>query len=250
MIGDKSYYLYVFLDPRKPGKYQYGPYEFEYEPFYVGKGKLRRIKDHYKPSVLKDGTMKSNKFQKILNEAKIPIGIKLCENLTDEESKIKEIELIKLIGRIKLNNGSLTNLTDGGDGSVGFKHTEESRVKINKRYYPKGEKASSWKGGKPKCKECGKIMYYYSARCSECNKKWQVGENNPFYGKKHTKETFDKMVKYSWNFISPDQIEYKNISNLKNFCENYHLNIFSIYSCVRKNNKGICQGWQIEKVRK
>jgi len=32
-----KYYVYVYLDSRKPGKYKYGEYEFDYEPFYVGK---------------------------------------------------------------------------------------------------------------------------------------------------------------------------------------------------------------------
>ena len=35
---EKKYYVYIYIDPRKPGKFKYGEYEFDYEPFYIGKG--------------------------------------------------------------------------------------------------------------------------------------------------------------------------------------------------------------------
>jgi hypothetical protein len=38
-----SFYVYIYLDPRKPGKFHYGEYCFDYEPFYVGKGKDNRM---------------------------------------------------------------------------------------------------------------------------------------------------------------------------------------------------------------
>jgi len=31
------FYVYIYLDPRKPGRYVYGDYCFLYEPFYVWK---------------------------------------------------------------------------------------------------------------------------------------------------------------------------------------------------------------------
>lgn len=40
------FYVYALLDPRKPGKYKYGEYEFDYEPFYVGKGSGDRCEHH------------------------------------------------------------------------------------------------------------------------------------------------------------------------------------------------------------
>lgn len=42
----KKFYIYVYLDPRKIGNYNYFDYKFDYEPFYVGKGSNDRYKEH------------------------------------------------------------------------------------------------------------------------------------------------------------------------------------------------------------
>ena len=41
----------------------------------------------------------------------------MLEDLNKEEAIKKEIEFIKLYGRINLKTGVLANLTDGGEGS-------------------------------------------------------------------------------------------------------------------------------------
>ena len=39
-MGD--FYVYIYLDPRKPGSFMYNNLEFNFEPFYVGKGTKNR----------------------------------------------------------------------------------------------------------------------------------------------------------------------------------------------------------------
>jgi len=43
------FYVYALLDPRKPGRYVYETWEFDHEPFYVGKGSGNRIICHTIP---------------------------------------------------------------------------------------------------------------------------------------------------------------------------------------------------------
>ncbi|MHA2023540.1 MAG: LEM-3-like GIY-YIG domain-containing protein, partial [Candidatus Thorarchaeota archaeon] len=43
---ENRFYVYVYLDTRKPGKFVYGEWKFNYLPFYVGKGTGRRVRCH------------------------------------------------------------------------------------------------------------------------------------------------------------------------------------------------------------
>lgn len=122
---ENIYYVYVYLDPRKPGKYIYGNYKFNYEPFYIGKGKDKRITCHLfeKNS---NNKLKFNKIQKIKRESKKGVIIsKLKSNLLENDAFILETNLILNIGRIDLKTGPLTNLTDGGEGSSNCIFTKE-----------------------------------------------------------------------------------------------------------------------------
>jgi hypothetical protein len=123
--------VYIFFDHRKKGEYVYGDYKFEYEPIYVGKGNINRPKQH-KYRLNNKNIRFYSKYLKILKETNSEPLLKIIhENLTEKESNDKEIELIKIIGRIE-DNGTLTNLTTGGEGTSNIKKNKNTIRKIKK----------------------------------------------------------------------------------------------------------------------
>mgnify|MGYP001603938722 CR=1 FL=1 len=56
--------------------------------------------------------------------------------------------------------------------------SEETRRKMSEAQ--KGRKHWAWKGGKPKCKDCGKrVSEYKRIRCLKCSIKHKIGKNAP-----------------------------------------------------------------------
>jgi hypothetical protein len=77
-------------------------------PFYIGIGKSID-----RPYNKKD---RSTFWKSIINKTAYDIEI-LFDNLTKEQAIEKEIEFIKLYGRVDLKTGSLCNMTCGGEGT-------------------------------------------------------------------------------------------------------------------------------------
>lgn len=132
----KDYYVYIFLDPRKPGKYQFEPLSisFLFEPIYIGKGTKFRMEEHLYNTARNKIAFFPNVLRKIINEGLEPIRFKLLNFLSQDEAFEKEIELIKMIGRRDLDNGTLLNLSDGGmggkGGNVRRKLSDEGRQRL------------------------------------------------------------------------------------------------------------------------
>ena len=120
-----KFYIYVFMDSTKIGNFKYGEYEFEYEPFYIGKGTSDRIIT----SKCDKRTFKSNKIKSIKNLGGQVVSRKLHENISFEDSITLEKQIIQKIGRRDLDLGPLTNLTDGGDGRLNGRNSPESTEK-------------------------------------------------------------------------------------------------------------------------
>jgi hypothetical protein len=54
------------------------------------------------------------------------------KDISQEEAKQLEVHYISSFGRLDRNTGTLCNMTDGGDGRVGYQCSEETREKIRR----------------------------------------------------------------------------------------------------------------------
>jgi hypothetical protein len=80
--------------------------------------------------ITKDGKISRNRPRnKFIADTLATIGeipkVKLRQGLSEKGALESEVALIAAIGRIDLGTGPLTNMTDGGEGMVGYKFTKE-----------------------------------------------------------------------------------------------------------------------------
>ena len=106
------------------------------------------------------------------------------------------------------------NLTDGGDGISGYKHTEEA-INLMKENVPHGVNhhcygSSSWRSNKP-----------------------QDGSNNNFFGKKHSVEAIKKMTGLKKGIVLPEEhrakISAAQIGKRKKFSPEIEFQIYTDY---------------------
>lgn len=200
------YYVYIYLDPRKPGNFKYQSENiclfFEYEPFYVGKGKFTRCFDHLnfvENRLLRNQPIKfdhtKSKIKTILEVNLKPIISIIIDNLNEQKAFDLEVLFIKTIGRDK-QNGPLTNKHVGGTGIAsmfGKKHSEETKRKMSVSSKGKAKlKSSIEKGLKTK-----RNRIYTKKNFTEDHKnkisQAVSGENNGMFGKKHTEKSKQQM---------------------------------------------------------
>jgi hypothetical protein len=107
-------YVYTLTDPRNG------------MPFYVGKGHGKRCEFHLDEAkyYTKRKSKKLNKIRKLMSLGMKPIITKVEENVSDAQAIDFECLLIAEMRDIGI---PLTNMTDGGDGAQGYKHTEEHK---------------------------------------------------------------------------------------------------------------------------
>jgi hypothetical protein len=100
-------------------------------PFYIGIG-TKEVKNTYR-GIFSRAFRKSGRSQYWKNYTKkhqYEVSI-ICESDFYDDIKALEIEYIRRYGKKKYKLGTLVNLTDGGEGVTGFKHSEESKKKMS-----------------------------------------------------------------------------------------------------------------------
>jgi hypothetical protein len=112
---DNSFYTYAYL--REDGT-----------PYYIGKGKGKRA--FKRSGRFSCNRPKDRKFILILKKG-----------LTEDEAFRHEIYMIAVLGRKDLGTGIIRNLTNGGDGASGYKHSPEAieRIRKSKEGLPRSE---------------------------------------------------------------------------------------------------------------
>lgn len=104
------------------------------EPFYVGKGQRDRELYHLTQECLANdcNLHKVNTVKKIVKRGLTPVIIRVFESDIESLAYAEEKRLIALFGRRDLKTGVLTNLTDGGEGKVGYVTPEETKNRISR----------------------------------------------------------------------------------------------------------------------
>lgn len=92
------------------------------EPFYIGIGN----KKNYARAYQTNPDRRNEIWKKIFIKTDIEIEI-ILDNLTKSQASEKEKEFIKLYGRKDSDTGSLTNMTDGGDGIWNCLRSKETK---------------------------------------------------------------------------------------------------------------------------
>lgn len=158
--------------------------------FYIGKGSnsLKRASSTRNRNVHWQGIVKKHGFT-----------TEILAYWTSEEEALSHEKL--LISCFKDMSYKLANKTDGGEGIVGYKHTDFAKEKISKHskgnQFAKGNiHTEEWKNNKAKALIGNKFAL--GKKHSEKTKtemfKNRTGEKNGMFGKKHSVETKAKIA--------------------------------------------------------
>jgi hypothetical protein len=162
------HYTYVLIDPR------------DESVFYVGKGNGGRLRKHWSYAVrgVHHNRKLQNKISRILDVGLKPRAEKIFEHQDEWPTLVNEVSAIAFYGR-----ESLCNLTDGGEGNVGWKPSPEfcaqrSVIMSGERNPFRGKHLSEEQKAHLSAIQSGENNWMRKNR----------GEKSPFFGKKLSEE--------------------------------------------------------------
>ncbi len=173
------------------------------EPFYIGIGSDSAYK---RANELKNDR-RNPIWHKIASKTEIEVEIVL-DDLTYEEAIDKEIEFISLYGRLNNATGILSNLTNGGEGTLGIIVSAETRKKNSERFKGQGnpmygKKLSKESIEKSRLKRLGMPA-------------WNKGKKNIYTADQRKRLSEVKKGKPAWNKGIPrTEEEKRNMSNAR-----------------------------------
>lgn len=176
-------------------------------PFYIGIGKS--VDRAYSK------THRNSHWESIVRKTGYEVDI-LFDEIPYSLAKEKEREFILLYGR-KADGGILCNITMGGDGVLGIRHSNEARKKMS--IANKGKSISDWHKKRISEFHLGKSTPdYVKMKMSEA----AMGEKNHRYGVSASNETRSKMsasakkgaLNHASKLTETDVIEIRRMSSI------------------------------------
>lgn len=172
------------------------------EIFYIGIG--NNIDGKYLRAYCED---RNEIWQNIVDKTNYKVEI-IFENLTYDEACLKEKELIKLYGRKDLGTGTLSNLTDGGEGQINMSQYTKNKISNTlKGNVPWNKGKKTPKDVKKKMSEA-KLGKKLSKKAKEAISKGRIGKN-------HSEKTKKKIGKIHKGKIISKSVRLKISKSLK-----------------------------------
>ena len=143
MLGNiNRYYVYAYLDPREAGKFTYLNIEFNYKPFYIGKGSGNRKNFHLWQAKVQLENDKSQVdtpcieyCKEILKSGLEPIIVLIEIKLLEQEAYNLEHTLVIGFGRRDKEGGPLLNYHQGGNFGPHDYHSYQLKQTLSKNHY-------------------------------------------------------------------------------------------------------------------